>query len=80
MLGEEPYVACVWALLIATLMSPVFMRRALSANQRNDAAAAGGGGGDSEAGGREGGGTMKGSTTEDATNLGAVRVQLVGEK
>jgi Kef-type K+ transport system membrane component KefB len=27
--GDTPYVACVWALLIATLVSPVFMRRAL---------------------------------------------------
>ena len=29
LIAERPYVACVWALLIATLMSPVFVRGAL---------------------------------------------------
>ena len=35
-LGDVPYVACVWALLVATLASPIFMRRALERLRRDE--------------------------------------------
>ena len=45
LIGPEPYVASCWALLIATLVAPPLMRRALDARRRNrDAAGAAAGG------------------------------------
>jgi uncharacterized membrane protein len=29
LLGDAPYVAAVWALLVATIVSPVFLRKSL---------------------------------------------------
>lgn len=40
LMGDVPYVACVWALLVATLASPVFMRRALERLRRDEDVAA----------------------------------------
>ena len=40
LMGDVPYVACVWALLVATLASPVFMRRALERLRRDEHVAA----------------------------------------
>lgn len=34
LMGDAPYVASVWALLIATAASPVFMRRAIDVWKR----------------------------------------------
>ena len=36
LMGDVPYVACVWALLVATLASPIFMRRALERLRRDE--------------------------------------------
>ena len=36
LMGDVPYVACVWALLVATLASPIFMRRALERLRRGE--------------------------------------------
>ena len=33
-MGDAPYVASVWALLVATAASPVFMRRAIDVWKR----------------------------------------------
>ena len=80
LMGERPYAACVWALLAATLASPVFMRRALDATKRgarNDAAhraAETGKDGDGLVGGEEGGGGAEAVKGEAVKGDAEVRV------
>ena len=65
LIGPEPYVASCWALLIATLVAPPLMRRALDARRRKrDAAGAAGGRGTASSGdasGRAGDSNDRGS-------------------
>jgi Kef-type K+ transport system membrane component KefB len=69
LIGPEPYVASCWALLIATLVAPPLMRRALDARRRKrDAAGAAAGGrgtaSSGDASGRAGDSNDRGSSDE----------------
>ena len=78
LIGPEPYVASCWALLIATLVAPPLMRRALDARRRKrDAAGAAGEGGmasSGDASGRAGNsndGPPSGARSNDGPPSGA---------